>query len=555
MRPLVAATVVSVLFTAPARAQVVTASHWDQDQGFFGEFIADIGDINGDGIHELFCGEPRWDGAATFSAGRAWVIDPVVHYLIYLFDGTQTGAQWGSSACSLGDVEGDGYGDFAVSARYWNSAAYADAGKIVGYSGKTGAVLWTLEGNKADEELGTELAWIGDIDKDGVDEFAATRPNDGEVALFDALGQKKLNIVRGPNTEFAAAIARCEDLDQDGFADVLVGEPGYDLFFPPQLDCGRVVAYSSVTGNSINEWIGPSSGERLGSSVAGCGDIDGDGVAEFVTGSMETDKGYTDNGAITVVSGRTFTELHKIYGGDDGERLGLSVAGLRDINDDGIDDFIASAQDGGPDDVGQILLYSGSNGHLLWELTGTVGPNGDYMHLGEGLTAGDWNGDGFGDFAWGDPGYAADHGAGYQQMGSVHTLVGCPAWAERYGTGWPGRNGIPTLTALNDPHPGFPISVTITNSLGANTLALLMVGTSATNIPTSKGGTLLASSDFFSTIFTLDAAGTTMTEDIPSDPALYFADFYVQVLEADPFASKKISFTAGLNIHIGVDLL
>ena len=109
---------------AGAHAQVNTASYYDQDQGYFGEFIADIGDVNGDGTHELFVGEPRWDIGVTFNAGRAWVIDADDFSFVQVIDGTQTGAQWGSAACKLGDVDADGCGDFAVGARFWNSAAF-----------------------------------------------------------------------------------------------------------------------------------------------------------------------------------------------------------------------------------------------------------------------------------------------------------------------------------------------------------------------------------------------------------------------------------------------
>ncbi len=543
------------LVSMTASAQIVTASYWDQDQGRFGATIRNLGDLNGDGRDEMFVGEPRWDNGGTVDAGVAYVIDHAIFYWVHLSGGTQTDAEWGTDACRLGDVDGDDFGDFAISARYWDSATHADAGKVVGYSGKSGAVMWTFEGGGQGEEFGASLEWIGDIDGDGVDEIAATRPNDGEVLVLDGNGDKKYAIVRGPNVEFGAAIARCEDLDQDKIPDLIVGEPGYDQFFPFLLDCGRAVIYSGANGAWLGHVPGSVAGERLGSSVSGCGDVDDDGFGDFLTGAMETDKGYNDNGSVTLWSGATLLALQKVYGEDDDDRLGLRVVGLRDLDGDGVEDFMASAMDGGSTDLGSITIRSGADGHEIdhYDSALFAPPGGFFSEFGAGLCGGDWNGDEYADWAWGDPGYSFSPYGTLVKTGDVNTFIGCPAWAKDYGAGWPGRNGIPTLTAHAPPQPSYPISVDVSNSLGASTLALVMVGSQTAATP-YKDGLLLTNGDLLSSIFSLDAAGTTLSDDLPADPALYFVDFYVQVIEADPFASKKISMTAGLHLRVGIDL-
>jgi len=542
---------------AGARGQVNTASYYDlQDATRCGEFIVDLGDVNGDGTNELFIGMPRWDTGINFSAGRAAVVDADDFLAIRYHDGSQTGAQWGSAACKLGDVDGDGCGDYAIGARYWNSTAHPDAGLVTAYSGKLGAKLWSVEGAAQDEELGTVLAWLGDVDHDGVDEFAASRPNQGEVAVYDANGQFHYSIVRGPNTEFAAALARCGDLDGDGVPELLVGEPGYDSISPPRLDCGRIVIYSGATGAYLNHVVGYRASDRFGSAVAGCGDLDHDGTDDFVGGATEADfLPGNEVGEVVVSSGATLAPLFLLFGDAAGDRLGLRVTGLRDFDGDGTDDLAASAQDGGSLALGLVRVYSGVDGRTLFTWEGyDNGAAGKFASLGIGLCAGDWNGDGFGDLAWADPDYSFDPGGGVTTTGAVNTFVGCPSLAVNYGAGWPGRNGVPALTALTEPQIGAPIDVFVGNSLGGSTIALLMVGSTAISTPTSKGGTLLATDDFASLLFTLDAAGTTLSEDIPWDPALYFAEFFVQVLEADPFASKKLSFTPGLHLRIGIDM-
>ena len=116
-----------------------------------------------------------------------------------------------------------------------------------------------------------------------------------------------------------------------------------------------------------------------------------------------------------------------------------------------------------------------------------------------------------------------------------------------------GKNGIPQLTPQDVAQPGLTFDVQVDNSLGANTIALLLVGTQAAANP-YKGGTILVNADITATLFPLDAAGMLLSEDVPYDASLYFADFFLQVLEADPFAVKKVSMTPGLQVHVGLDL-
>src|SRR4029079_18079134 len=120
-------------------------------------------------------------------------------------------------------------------------------------------------------------------------------------------------------------------------------------------------------------------------------------------------------------------------------------------------------------------------------------------------------------------------------------------------SGWPGMNGVPALTALNDPSPGLPLTIQVDSSLGSQTLGVLFLGFAEANVPTGKGGTLLVSPA--QTIpLVIPATGLQMSSTIPNDPALDFFDLYLQAIEADAFASKGLSFTAGLRLRFGLDL-
>ena len=98
----------------------------------------------------------------------------------------------------------------------------------------------------------------------------------------------------------------------------------------------------------------------LAISVSGAGDINGDGIDDFIIGAVYNDTGSSNNGAAYVVYGRlgglagpismsslTAEQGFVIYNTDtsDRSRLGISVSAAGDINADGIDDLIVGARD------------------------------------------------------------------------------------------------------------------------------------------------------------------------------------------------------------------
>jgi hypothetical protein len=128
-------------------------------------------------------------------------------------------------------------------------------------------------------------------------------------------------------------------------------------------------------------------------------------------------------------------------------------------------------------------------------------------------------------------------------------LSSSAAWSN-YGTGYPGTLGEPTLTAGARPILGTSITVALSNSLGADTNGLLIVGFGSAAIGTSAGGTLLVDPLFFSPIF-VPAAGASLGGTLPGDPTLCGVEVFLQVLEADDGATRRLSFTPGLDLLLG----
>jgi Tol biopolymer transport system component len=119
-----------------------------------------------------------------------------------------------------------------------------------------------------------------------------------------------------------------------------------------------------------------------------------------------------------------------------------------------------------------------------------------------------------------------------------------------YGAGWPGTLGVPDLTADVDPQYGATVHVAFGNSWGFWTVGFLLVGTSQTSLPTSKDGTLLVG--ILETMpLALGPDGALLDATIPFDESLCGAEVDLQGIELDPGASKKMAFTAGLQLIVG----
>ncbi len=199
---------------------------------------------------------------------------------------------------------------------------------------------------------------------------------------------------RDSSEGFAAAAAGADDVDADGFADVIIGAP-------EALE-GRGMArvFSGREGSQLLELQGASDGDRFGASVAAAGDVDNDGFGDVVVGAPGNDE---RPGAAYVYSGKTGALLLTFTGGQPGERFGHAVSGLGDVNGDGSSDIVVGAPSAArkkDPDVGRFAVYSGKDGEELWSVTGKR-PG---ARLGWSVAnAGDANNDSFADVLVGAP--------------------------------------------------------------------------------------------------------------------------------------------------------
>ena len=124
------------------------------------------------------------------------------------------------------------------------------------------------------------------------------------------------------------------------------------------------------------------------------------------------------------------------------------------------------------------------------------------------------------------------------------------AWTRNYGTGYPGTNGFPTLTASVPPTLHRDVDLLFSNSLGAPTVGLVFLGTQAVQWPTGWGGDLLVDPTW-TFLLPIPAGGGVLSGTVPVDELLLGLVLYAQVLEFDPGATDDISFTDGLELGFG----
>ena len=334
------------------------------------------------------------------SADPPWLADDELFVeptrIIHKWSGEAAGDQFGWTGRRVGDIDQDGVIDFITTAPTHKRSA----GQIYIYSSASGKLLHAVTG-KAGERLGNSAVGIGDINDDGIPDFAAGAPGSGGVGAVYVYSGKDASVIHSLTgktraAQFGYEVSELGDFNGDGCPDFFVGALAGD---GDTRRSGRGIVCSGKDASVVFELKGERSGDGYG-NAAGAARI---GPGEFLLAIGAQNAGPSKRGRVYVYHVKDSQPKLRftIEGDDNSVNLGqMFISFPGDLNGDGVPDVYASdfsdntAARGG----GKIVVHSGADGKELLVIHGKV--------AGEGLgtspsDAGDVDGDGVGDLVIG----------------------------------------------------------------------------------------------------------------------------------------------------------
>ncbi len=304
----------------PTTSLGVSPSHdWkaegNQVNGGMGNAVGTAGDVDGDGYADIIVGAQRynsgsseegiaiiWYGSAT---GVNENVDSIPDEAPWVVDIDESGARFGFSVSTAGDVNGDGFSDVIVGGPY----AGSNEGTARLYLGASVGISTTVANEDTGENIGDHLGFSvssrGDVNGDGYADVLVGAPQHG--TNYEGRAYLWYGHANGISTtrdwyedgdavgaNFGEAVATAGDVNGDGYSDILIGAPGHTS--------GRGKAYAYYGNPEAPEedasWTKLSNKEdsQFGLSVSTAGDVNGDGYADVIVGAPIWDAGQVGEG-------------------------------------------------------------------------------------------------------------------------------------------------------------------------------------------------------------------------------------------------------------------
>jgi len=253
----------------------------------------------------------------------------------------------------------------------------------------------------------------------------------------------------GTGDGFGWSVAGPGDVDGDGIADVLIGAP---FAAGAVAGAGWAGLYRGSDGALLRSWSGEQAGDDFG-HVARAGDVNADGLADVLIGAPYHDgPAGPDSGIARVYSGVTGAVLLTLDGPQAGAGLGSALCGIGDVDGDGHAELLVGSSPASFPPKTFARLCSGLTGRVIYHIDHVPALGNDAFLPAFGgvvAAAGDSNGDGRLDFILAGPTKAIVGGDVIHVYGGRHVLTfsGLPlAVTSLPNAGTPGAAGVPELT-------------------------------------------------------------------------------------------------------------